>query len=329
MMTGFRLNLSPLKEPLGFVKLVEWLTAIFAFGSCSGFSGKNIMSLFCGDGRNDTLDANFHYPFRLSAVPLIEGNATLCNQSATTTHMVGDSASSVEFFVGVAIVCFLYSMVALLVYLGYMHVYKDSDFGPIFSLTANLILVQKSEKRGKQIDDPGATRESGSEIRRLGIRVQDATDENSKISFKSPTLQGGLTRHGMMTALTTGVFRRPRGPLTEAPSIVRLYHVDSASNRKRTQDSRPRFQKGQVQQNGQTGGCPPEGNISRYLCTSSAGSVTGSGLGHVAPLTGRIRLSILRAELKNRWADTLHLRQLSLTPPDVYASSCSEMWTEH
>ena len=46
--------------------------------------------------------------------------------------MVGDSASSVEFFVGVAIVCFLYSMVALLVYLGYMHVYKDSDFGPIF-----------------------------------------------------------------------------------------------------------------------------------------------------------------------------------------------------
>ncbi|KAF3859586.1 hypothetical protein F7725_021985 [Dissostichus mawsoni] len=121
MMTGFRLNLSPLKEPLGFVKLVEWLTAIFAFGSCSGFSGKNILSLFCGDGRNDTLDANFHYPFRLSAVPLIEGNATLCNQSATTTHMVGDSASSVEFFVGVAIVCFLYSMVALLVYLGYMH----------------------------------------------------------------------------------------------------------------------------------------------------------------------------------------------------------------
>lgn len=46
--------------------------------------------------------------------------------------MMGDSASSAEFFVGIAIVCFLYSMVALLVYLGYMHVYKDSDFGPIF-----------------------------------------------------------------------------------------------------------------------------------------------------------------------------------------------------
>lgn len=29
MMTGFRLNLSPLKEPLGFVKLVEWVREFF------------------------------------------------------------------------------------------------------------------------------------------------------------------------------------------------------------------------------------------------------------------------------------------------------------
>lgn len=72
---------------------------------------------------------------RLSQVPLVEGNTTICNHSVTTTHMVGDSASSAEFFVGIAIVCFLYSMVALLVYLGYMHVYKDSDFGPIFVST--------------------------------------------------------------------------------------------------------------------------------------------------------------------------------------------------
>lgn len=28
MMTGFRLNLSPLKEPLGFVKLVEWVSSM-------------------------------------------------------------------------------------------------------------------------------------------------------------------------------------------------------------------------------------------------------------------------------------------------------------
>ncbi|XP_008314008.1 synaptophysin-like protein 1 [Cynoglossus semilaevis] len=141
MMTGFRLNLSPLKEPLGFVKLVEWLTAIFSFGSCGGFSGTNIVSIFCSDGSNQTLNANYHYPFRLSQVPLIEGNTTICNHSLTTTFMVGDATSASEFFVGVAVVCFLYSMVALLVYLGYMHVYKDSDFGPIFDFVLTSILV--------------------------------------------------------------------------------------------------------------------------------------------------------------------------------------------
>ncbi|XP_068611293.1 synaptophysin-like protein 1 [Brachionichthys hirsutus] len=141
MMTGFRLNLSPLKEPLGFVKLVEWLTAIFAFGSCGGFSGTNVLSVFCGDGRNETLDASFHYPFRLSQVPLVEGNASICNRSLATTYLVGDASSSAEFFVGTAIVCFLYSMAALLVYLGYMHVYKDSDFGPIFDFLITAILV--------------------------------------------------------------------------------------------------------------------------------------------------------------------------------------------
>ncbi len=81
---------------------------------------------------NDDLNLPSCIAARLSQVPLVEGNTTICNHSVTTTHMVGDSASSAEFFVGTAIVCFLYSMVALLVYLGYMHVYKDSDFGPIF-----------------------------------------------------------------------------------------------------------------------------------------------------------------------------------------------------
>ncbi|KAJ0012451.1 hypothetical protein NQD34_016785 [Periophthalmus magnuspinnatus] len=141
MMTGFRLNLSPLKEPLGFVKVVEWLTAIFAFGSVGGFSGTNIITLLCGDGKNETLSANFHYPFRLSQIPLVPSNTSICNHSVAATYLVGDSASASEFFVGTGVVCFLYSMAALLVYLGYMHVYKDSDFGPIFDFLLTAILV--------------------------------------------------------------------------------------------------------------------------------------------------------------------------------------------
>ncbi len=69
---------------------------------------------------------------RLNQELLVENNTTLCNRTVPATHLVGDSSSSVEFFVAVAVLAFLYSMVALLVYLGYMHVYRDSDFGPMF-----------------------------------------------------------------------------------------------------------------------------------------------------------------------------------------------------
>ncbi|XP_061662748.1 synaptophysin-like protein 1 isoform X2 [Syngnathoides biaculeatus] len=135
---------SPIRNWTGLGQLdvhMDLLTAIFAFGSCGGFVAKNIVSIFCGDGRNETLTASFHYPFRLSEVPLIDGNATICNRSVGPTHLMGDSSSAAEFFVGVAIVCFLYSMAALLVYLGYMHVYKNSDFGPILDFVITAVIV--------------------------------------------------------------------------------------------------------------------------------------------------------------------------------------------
>ncbi|KAJ3612595.1 hypothetical protein NHX12_020863 [Muraenolepis orangiensis] len=146
MMTGFRLNMSPLKEPLCIMKLVEWLIAVVAFGTCGSYSGSNVVSVFCGNETNgtiETLTAAFSYPFRLNEALLVEGNMTFCNHTAGPTHLVGDSSSQAQFFVGVAVICFLYSMVALLVYLGYMHVYKDSDFGPIldFLVTAALAIL--------------------------------------------------------------------------------------------------------------------------------------------------------------------------------------------
>ncbi|XP_030643162.1 synaptophysin-like protein 1 [Chanos chanos] len=141
MMTGFRLNLAPVKEPLGFIKVVEWFTAVFAFGSCGGYAGRNVVSVFCGGGVNETLNATFSYPFRLNQMLLVEGNTTICNHTVAETHLVGDSSSSAEFFVAVATLAFLYCMAALLVYVGYMHVYRDSDFGPMFDFVVTSILT--------------------------------------------------------------------------------------------------------------------------------------------------------------------------------------------
>ncbi|XP_036373939.1 synaptophysin-like protein 1 [Megalops cyprinoides] len=141
MVTGLRLNLSPLREPLGFIKILEWLAAIFAFASCGGYSGRTVVSLFCREGKNETLDTTFAYPFRLNQVLLVKNNATLCNRTVAETHLMGDSASSAEFFVAIGVLAFLYCMAALLVYLGYMHVYRDSDFGPMMDFVVTVIFA--------------------------------------------------------------------------------------------------------------------------------------------------------------------------------------------
>ncbi|KAL4659413.1 synaptophysin-like protein 1 [Arapaima gigas] len=130
-MTGLRLNWSPLKEPLGFIKVLEWFMAVFAFATCGGFTGSNVVSLYCSEGRNSSLIATFSYPFRLNQVLLVGSNATLCNHTVPETHLVGDASSSAEFFVAIAVLAFLYCMAALLVYVGYMHIYRDSDLVPI------------------------------------------------------------------------------------------------------------------------------------------------------------------------------------------------------
>ncbi|XP_031420818.1 synaptophysin-like protein 1 [Clupea harengus] len=140
MMTGFRLNLTPLKEPLGFIKILEWLTAIFAFGSCGSYSGQNVISLFCGGGRNETLNVTFHYPFRLNEVMLVGSNSTLCGRTVQETHLVGDSAFSAEVFVAVAILAFCYCMAALLIYLGYMDSYRNPQ-GSSWSQTDFILTI--------------------------------------------------------------------------------------------------------------------------------------------------------------------------------------------
>ncbi|XP_028814645.1 synaptophysin-like protein 1 [Denticeps clupeoides] len=125
MMSPFRLNLGTLKEPLGFIKTLEWLTAIFAFWSCGSYSGQSVVSLFCGGTRNETLNITFQYPFRLNEVVLVAANTSLCSHIIPETHLIGDAVFSSQSYVAVAILAFFYTMGALLVYCGYMDIYRQ------------------------------------------------------------------------------------------------------------------------------------------------------------------------------------------------------------
>uniref|UniRef100_A0A3Q0RLT5 Synaptophysin-like 2a n=1 Tax=Amphilophus citrinellus TaxID=61819 RepID=A0A3Q0RLT5_AMPCI len=130
-MSGFSLDLGPLKEPLGFIRVLEWVFAVFAFATTGGYSGTTHFTVSC-QGKDLIAKAFFGYPFRLAAHPY---SIPLCNESSSNnTYLQGDFSSSAEFFVCVGVFAFLYCTATLILYLGYQTVYHQTTRGPIIDL---------------------------------------------------------------------------------------------------------------------------------------------------------------------------------------------------
>ncbi|XP_053908652.1 synaptophysin-like protein 1 [Cuculus canorus] len=127
-MAALRVDLRPLREPLGFVRGLQWFFSIFAFATCGGFSGSVSVVISCGGKSNISVSAPFAYPFRLNRATFSPPLTALCNGTwAEEVHLVGDFSSSAQFFVAVAVGAFLGSMAALGVYLGALHLYRHRD----------------------------------------------------------------------------------------------------------------------------------------------------------------------------------------------------------
>uniref|UniRef100_A0A8D0LC46 Synaptophysin like 1 n=1 Tax=Sphenodon punctatus TaxID=8508 RepID=A0A8D0LC46_SPHPU len=130
-MFGLQFNLSPLWEPLGFIKLLEWIFSVFAFATCGGFKGVTTVLVSCKGLVNRTVTAAFAYPFRLNKAVFSVPDPTRCNGTWTDFHLVGNFSSSAQFFVTFAALVFLYSMAALVLYVVYTNLYQTNSKIPI------------------------------------------------------------------------------------------------------------------------------------------------------------------------------------------------------
>ncbi|KAJ8360636.1 hypothetical protein SKAU_G00171610 [Synaphobranchus kaupii] len=132
MMSGFKLDLGPLKEPLGFIRVLEWVFSIFAFATTAGYTGSTGFNVKC---KQESLPvvAHFGYPFRLPSYGYEFPNCT--NPDVPEKMLLqNDYSSSAEFFVSIGVLGFLYCTITLVLYLGYQHVYRETSRGPVIDL---------------------------------------------------------------------------------------------------------------------------------------------------------------------------------------------------
>lgn len=129
-----------LKVPLGFIKVLEWFFAIFAFSTCGSYSGMFRMSVECENRTESDLsiEVEFEYPFRLHQEYF---DAPTCKGGKERVFLVGDYSSSAEFFVTIGVFAFLYSTAALSIYVFFFDKYKENNKGPLVDLGVTAVFA--------------------------------------------------------------------------------------------------------------------------------------------------------------------------------------------
>lgn len=130
-----QLTLRVLKEPRGFIRLVQFLFAILAFSTTCGFSTEIAFRFACNAAQTFSYDRDLEYPFDLARMLVLD-----CAGRGKPV-VLGDYSSQSEYFVATGVLSFLYCIVAVALYVFYDALYKANIFAPVFDLAISGVLA--------------------------------------------------------------------------------------------------------------------------------------------------------------------------------------------
>lgn len=134
-------NLGVLKEPRGFIKILEFIFSICAFATTTSFSSSFTLQVYCtplDDKPNATITQQITYPFQIDR---IQRTFAACNNPERKLYMEGDFSSDAKFFVAVGVLAFLYVLVALGLYCFFNALYENNDLVPIGDFALHVIFA--------------------------------------------------------------------------------------------------------------------------------------------------------------------------------------------
>jgi hypothetical protein len=137
-------NTEVLKEPRGFIKIIQIALAIFAFATCTAYYSSTEYTVSCPNGATaaptavvTTNTIKFGYPFRLNDAKI---KVNVCSSSNTTEkNIYGDYSSAAEFYVFVGVTAFLYSLGILIFYVFGDDKYRNVELIPIVDFVVTAI----------------------------------------------------------------------------------------------------------------------------------------------------------------------------------------------
>jgi len=136
---GRTFNPEALKQPRGFMRLLQCFFAMLAFSCCAGFGSSLSFKITCTDaGDNsstitETVKADYSYPFALDKID--PHTLDICGIGESKVYFPGDFGSDAKFFVFIGVICWLHAILSLLVYTFMADVYEEEQKNyPIYDL---------------------------------------------------------------------------------------------------------------------------------------------------------------------------------------------------